>query len=91
MDRAFGECLLSNISTDDAIILTSGRVSSEILLKVARRNIAILVSRSAPTSLGVKLAEELGITLIGFARGGRMNVYTHKQRIADGEMATGIK
>ncbi len=87
VDRAFGEYLLSNISLDDIIVITSGRVSSEILLKVARRNIAILVSRSAPTSLGVKLARELGITLIGFARGGRMNVYSHKQRIADEEVS----
>jgi FdhD protein len=81
MDKVFGECLLKDIPTDDRIVITSGRISSEILLKVARRNVPILVSKSAPTSLGVKMAEELGITLVGFVRGKRVNVYTHSHRI----------
>jgi FdhD protein len=51
------------------------------LLKVARRNIPVLISKSAPTALGVRLANELGITLIGFVRGKRMNVYAHDWRI----------
>jgi FdhD protein len=63
------------------MIITSGRISSEILLKVARRNIPIIVSKSAPTNLGVRLAGNLGVTLIGFVRGKRMNVYTHAERI----------
>ena len=62
-------------------MITSGRISSEILLKVAKRNIPILISKSAPTNLGVKLAVDLGITLIGFARGKRMNVYTDSWRV----------
>ena len=63
------------------MIITSGRVSSEILLKVARRNIPIIISKSAPTDLGVALANDFGITLIGFARGKRMNAYTNDWRI----------
>jgi FdhD protein len=82
LDKIFGECILNDIATDDRIIITSGRVSSEILLKVARRNIPIIVSKSAPTNLGVRLADDLGVTLVGFARGKRMNVYTHAGRIA---------
>ncbi len=82
LDKIFGECILSDITTDDHIIITSGRVSSEILLKVARRNIPIIVSKSAPTNLGVRLADDLGVTLVGFVRGKRMNVYTHAGRIA---------
>jgi FdhD protein len=82
LDKIFGECLLNDIATDDHIIITSGRVSSEILLKVARRNIPIIVSKSAPTNLGVRLAADLGVTLVGFVRGKRMNVYTHAGRIA---------
>jgi FdhD protein len=82
LDKIFGECLFNDIATDDRIIITSGRVSSEILLKVARRNIPIIVSKSAPTNLGVRLADDLGVTLVGFARGKRMNVYTHAGRIA---------
>jgi len=82
VDKAFGECILNDIATDGRIIITSGRISSEILLKVARRNVPVIISKSAPTSLGVKLAAELGVTLVGFVRGRRMNVYTHPERIA---------
>ena len=81
IDKIFGECMLTDIPTDDRIIITSGRVSSEILLKVAKRNIPILVSKSAPTNLGVRLANGLGITLIGFVRGERMNVYASGWRV----------
>ena len=82
IDKIFGECLLRDISTNDRIIITSGRISSEILLKVAKRDIPILISKSAPTNLGVKLAKDLGVTVIGFVRGERMNVYTHGWRVA---------
>ena len=86
IDKIFGECLLKDIPTDDRIIITSGRISSEILLKIAKRNIPILISKSAPTNLGLKLASELGVTLIGFVRGQRMNVYANGWRITtDGE------
>jgi len=81
IDKVFGECVLNGIATDDRIVVTSGRISSEILLKVARRNIPVIVSKSAPTNLGLKLASDLGVTLVGFVRGGRMNVYTHDWRI----------
>jgi FdhD protein len=83
IDKIFGECLLKDIPTDGRMVITSGRISSEILLKVARRNIPILISKSAPTNLGVKLASDLGITLLGFVRGKRMNVYTNDWRIVD--------
>ncbi len=81
VDKVLGECILNDISTDDRVIITSGRISSEILLKVAKRNIPMIISKSAPTNLGVKLADDLGITLVGFVRGRRMNVYTHEWRI----------
>ncbi len=84
IDKIFGECLLKDIATDNRLIITSGRVSSEILLKVAKRNIPILISKSAPTNLGVKLANDLGVTLVGFVRGKRMNVYTNYWRIEIG-------
>jgi FdhD protein len=81
IDKIFGECFLKDIKTDSSVIITSGRVSSEILLKVAIRNIPLLVSKSAPTDMGVKLAGELGITLIGFVRGKRMSVYANDWRV----------
>ncbi len=83
IDKIFGECVLAGIPTNDRIILTSGRISSEILLKVAKRGIPMLISKSAPTDLGVRLAEHLGVTLIGFVRGERMNIYTHGWRIVN--------
>jgi FdhD protein len=81
VDKVFGKCLLENLSTEDRIIATSCRISSEILIKVARRNIPILITKSAPTNLGVKLAKEFGITLIGFVRGQNMNVYSNEWRL----------
>lgn len=81
IDKIFGQCLLEEIPIADSLIITSGRISSEILLKVAKRNIPVLISKSAPTNLGAKLASDFGITLIGFARGNRMNVYTQDFRV----------
>jgi FdhD protein len=84
IDKILGRCLLEDIPADEHIIVSSGRISSEMLLKVAKRNIPIVISKSAPTALGVKLANKLGITLIGFVRGRRMNVYSHDERIKIG-------
>ena len=81
IDKIFGQCIWEGISTNNQIILTSGRISSEIVIKIARNNIPVLASKSAPTNTAVKLADLLGITLIGFVRGTRMNVYSHHQRI----------
>ncbi len=81
MDKIFGECIMNDITTDDRIVVTSGRVTSEIVHKVARRNVPIIISRAAPTDLGLKLAADLGLTLLGFVRGQRMNVYTNDWRI----------
>jgi FdhD protein len=83
IDKIFGKCMMEDIPTEGRIAVTSGRVSSEILLKVSRRNIPIIVSKSAPTNLGVRLAGELGMTLLGFARGKRVNAYTNDWRITD--------
>ncbi|MFC2015292.1 formate dehydrogenase accessory sulfurtransferase FdhD, partial [Chloroflexota bacterium] len=81
VDKIFGKCLLEDISIDDRMIISSGRISSELLHKVAKRGIPIIVSISAPTSLGLKIADELGITLIGSVKGKNMNVYTHTWRV----------
>ncbi|MDY6833683.1 MAG: formate dehydrogenase accessory sulfurtransferase FdhD [Chloroflexota bacterium] len=81
IDKIFGECLMNNISTDDLILATTGRISSEILLKVIKKGIPIVISKSAPTTSGIKLAIDSGITLIGFVRGKRMNVYANSWRV----------
>ena len=81
IDKIFGKCILDDIPTDDRIIISSGRIPSDTLHKVARRGIPIIVSLSVPTSLGLKTADKLGITLIGSVRGKKMNVYTHDWRV----------
>jgi FdhD protein len=81
IDKIFGRCILEDISTDDRMIISSGRISSEVVLKTARRNIPIVISKSSPTDLAVDLAARLGVTLIGFVRGKKMNVYTEGWRV----------
>jgi len=82
VDKVVGECILSGLDTSDKILVTSGRISSEMLVKAARANIPIVLSKSAPTDLGVSLAKEFGVTLVGFVRGSRMNVYSNVGRIS---------
>ena len=81
VDKIVGYLLKNQIKRDDVYIITSGRISSDILLKSALINIGLVVSRSAPTSLAVKLAEKLNITIVGFARGKKLNIYTHSDRL----------
>ncbi len=85
VDKVLGRCILENLPIANRVMLTSGRVSSEIVLKIARMNIPVLISRSAPTDLGVRLAHDLGLTLVGFAREDKMKVYTGGRRIVAGE------
>ncbi len=81
LDKVFGECFMKEIRTEGKIVLTSGRITSEMLLKVAKRGVPLIASRSAPTDLAVGLGEKLGVTVVGFVRGSRMNVYTHRARV----------
>jgi FdhD protein len=62
-------------------MVTTGRISSEILVKAARSRTPIIISKSAPTDLAVRLASDFGITLVGFARGSRMNIYSNAWRV----------
>lgn len=81
LDKLYGYCLKHQISVRDKVIVFSGRISSEILLKVAKIGCEIVLSKSAPTELALSLAEELGITTVGFIRGQTFNVYTHAERM----------
>lgn len=81
VDKAIGYCFLENISLEDKIMLVSGRLSSEMTSKCIRWSIPVVVSRTAPTALSVEMAERNGITLIGFMRGVRFNIYSNPHRI----------
>jgi len=81
LDKIYGDILEYRISIKDKVIVFSGRISSEVLLKVSKMGIGILISKSAPTDLALELAQDLGITAIGFTRGHKMNIYTHPERV----------
>ncbi len=81
IDKAIGKCNLKKLDTKKSILFVSGRLSSEMVTKAIMHKIPIVVSRTAPTYLGVQTAHKHGITLIGFARGRKMNIYTHQGRI----------
>lgn len=81
IDKVVGEALIKKLKFKDFIILTSGRISSEIVFKIMKISVPCLISRSAPTDQAVKLARSIGLTLIGFVRGSRMNVYSGEDRL----------
>ncbi|VEF48578.1 formate dehydrogenase accessory protein [Bacillus freudenreichii] len=85
LDKIFGHCIMNKISLKDKVIVFSGRISSEVVLKVAKIGAGILISKSAPTTLGIDLANDLGITAIGFARKNQLNIYSHPERIIEAE------
>ena len=83
MDKVVGRALLNGaLPLRDGILCVSGRLSYELVQKAARAGAPILVGVGAPTSLAVSLAEATGMTLGGFARAGRLNVYAGAQRVA---------
>ncbi|WP_375156300.1 MULTISPECIES: formate dehydrogenase accessory sulfurtransferase FdhD [Priestia] len=81
LDKLYGYCLKNHISIRDKVVVFSGRISSEILLKVAKIGCEIVLSKSAPTELALNLAEELRITTVGFIRNDSLNIYTCPERI----------
>ncbi len=81
IDKVIGRCLTESVDLENKILITSGRISSEVLLKAQKCRMPVIVSKSAPTNQAVKLARDMAITLVGFARGDRMNVYSGEARI----------
>jgi len=75
VDKLKGLALLRGLPTDDRILLSTGRVSSEMLLKAARMGVPLIASRTSPTEMAVALAEQLGITVAGYVRGDGLNLY----------------
>jgi FdhD protein len=81
LDKIAGICLMENIFPEKRILITTGRISSEMLQKAARLQAPILISRTSPSSLSIEMAERYGITLIGYARKHRFNIYTNATRV----------
>ena len=81
LDKIAGACLRRGQPMRDRVLLTTGRVSSEMVSKAARMGIPIVISRTSPTSLSIQLAHAWGITLIGYTRRRSFRVYTHAERV----------
>jgi len=81
LDKVIGHAIINQIKLDGCYVITSGRVPSDMLVKIVRAGIPLAASRSAPTDSAVRLAKKYNVTLIGFARGSRMNLYSCPDRI----------
>ncbi len=82
LDKLRGETLERGIDTRDHILISTGRISSDMLRKAARMNTPFVISRTSPTSLSIYVAKRLGITLIGYVRRDKFNVYSHPENLA---------
>jgi FdhD protein len=81
VDKIIGYAFLENIPLQKKILLLSGRLSSEIINKAVRAKVPVLISRAAPTDLAVEIAKRYNITLIGFLRGQKLNIYSKPDRL----------
>ena len=90
VDRVIGFGLRAGIDFSRTFIVSSGRISSEMVRKCLIANIPMIISRSATTTLSVEIAEKTGLTIIGFVRAGKMNIYSRSQRISGMEAVSGL-
>lgn len=81
LDKVIGKALINKIDLGDKLLMTTGRISSDMALKAARAGLPIIVSHSAPTDMALDISKKANITVVGFARGNRMNVYSYYDRI----------
>jgi len=85
VDKVKGAALRQGIPTEDRILLSTGRISSEMLLKAARMGVPLVASRTSPTEMAVALAEQLNITVCGYVRTDGLNLYAgHALVLSDG-------
>jgi FdhD protein len=81
LDKIAGNYLIHPVHYERKILLTTGRISSEMLQKAARIGAGTILSRTSPSTLSIQMAKEFGITLIGYARKNHFIIYTHPERI----------
>jgi FdhD protein len=80
LDKLAGAALMQGVETNGRILLSSGRISSEMINKARRLGTPIVCSRTSPTSLSVALAESWNMTIVAYLRQDRLGVYTHPER-----------
>jgi FdhD protein len=81
LDKIRGHCLFYGLPTKDRLLLTTGRISSEMVSKAVKMQVPIVASRSTPTDLAVKLARQWEMTIVGYVRSGKMNIYSRADRV----------
>jgi len=81
IDRVIGYALRNNVDLSSSCAICSGRISSEIVRKCLIANIPVVISRGATTTLAIDIAAKTGLCVVGFVRGGKMNIYTHPERV----------
>jgi FdhD protein len=81
LDRIAGEALFKNIDLRGTMLVTSGRVSTEMVAKASLLGVRLIASRTSPTDMAIKLCEQSDICLVGYVRGGKFTVYCHPERI----------
>ena len=81
LDKTIGAALMADTPLDRAVVLTSGRIPKDMIMKIVESRVQMVVSRSAPTGAAVEIALDKNVTLCGFAREKRINIYTGRQRI----------
>ncbi len=89
IDRLWGQALQHTLATRDRILLSTGRLSSEVFSKAYKMGVPILISRTSPTSLSIKLARAAKMTIIGYARGDSFRIYSTPERVVADSMAPG--
>lgn len=85
IDKIIGRCILTDVPAENHGLIFSGRISSEMLLKAARRGIPVVMSVASPTNVAVRMANDMGMTVVGMVRGKRMNIYSGDWRIVTDE------
>lgn len=85
VDKLAGWCHLNGVDASDAVMVFSGRLPLEIMEKVCAIGCPVVVACGAPTNQSLDLAEKSGVTVVGFAKGDKFNVYTHPWRIGESE------
>lgn len=81
LDKIAGFCVMNKIELEKPVLITTGRISSDMVLKAARMQVGLLISLHSVSSLAIETGNALGLTLIGHARTSRLNVFTHPGRI----------